>query len=68
MSFQGFRTEGDVEAKEPDCLCLTCDMDIHHLGIMSHRAMHRRKGEYCVIQYSDGRTIQHNFTRNRETQ
>jgi hypothetical protein len=45
----------------PDCTCHTCDKDIHHLGIMSHRAMHRRRQENCEITFSDGRTVTYAF-------
>ena len=41
----------------PDCTCLTCDRDIHHLGIMSHRAMHRRRKRelyHRVFGWSEG--------------
>ena len=47
--------------RDPDCTCLTCDRDIHHLGIMSHRAMHRRRHEDCRIVFSDGRTVSYKF-------
>lgn len=46
---------------EPDCYCISCDRNIHHLGIMSHRAMHRRRKENCRIQFSDGRTVSYRF-------
>jgi len=45
----------------PDCLCVTCGKWIHHYGIMSHRAAHRRRKERCEIEYSDGRIIDHRF-------
>lgn len=50
----------------PDCVCLTCDRDIHHLGIMSHRAMHRRRLEDCSIVFSDGRTVKYNFSKSKK--
>jgi hypothetical protein len=63
MSFGGMRPQSDsAERPDPDCYCHTCERDIHHLGIMSHRAAHRRKNEVCVIEYSDGRTIKHDFS------
>lgn len=49
--------------READCYCVTCAKGFHHLGIMSHRARHRRANETCVIVYSDGRTITHYFGR-----
>ena len=45
-----------------DCHCYTCGKNFHHLGIMSHRAMHRRKDEDCRIMYSDGQVFRHNFS------
>lgn len=52
--------------KDPDCHCFTCDRDIHHLGIMSHRAAHRRRGELCKIMFSDGRTIVYHYDKRLE--
>ena len=63
--FGGFhRVNGEVK-HVPDCTCLTCDRDIHHLGIMSHRAMHRRKGEDCRIAFSDGRVEAYKFSESK---
>ena len=50
------------EHDEADCYCNTCDMAIHHLGIASHRAAHRRRYEDCLIEYSDGRVWFHPFS------
>ncbi len=50
----------------PDCYCVTCDRDIHHLGIMSHRAMHRRRKRDCVIVFSDGRAESYFFSEKRD--
>ena len=61
--FQGFKKDGDVCGNQPDCYCVTCDEEYHHLGIMSHRAAHRRRKEKCVIEYSDGRTLTHDFSK-----
>lgn len=47
--------------RAPDCYCVTCDKEFHHLGIMSHRAMHRRREEDCSIVFSDGRNISYSF-------
>jgi hypothetical protein len=49
--------------REPDCFCKTCNKDIHHLGIASHRSMHRRKKEKCLIIYSTGRMIEHDYAK-----
>ena len=53
----------EIKLRVKDCYCYTCAREIHHLGIMSHRAMHRRKNEECKIMYSDGRTFTHKFAR-----
>lgn len=39
-----------------NCYCHTCKKDYHHLGIMNHRAMHRRKKEDCKITFTYGNT------------
>ena len=59
--FGAFRNEKGAVQRYPDCTCLTCDRDIHHLGIMSHRAMHRRRKENCRIEFSDGRVVSYKF-------
>lgn len=41
---------------EQTCFCRTCDRWFNPLGIMSHAAMHRRKGEDCTITYTHGNT------------
>lgn len=38
-----------------NCYCYTCGCSYNALGIMSHRAMHRRKKENCKIKFSNGR-------------
>jgi len=35
------------------CYCETCDKHFHPLGIATHRAMHRRNKQDCVIFNSD---------------
>ncbi len=50
------------EHPEADCYCATCDRWFHRLGIMSHRAAHRRRNEDCRIEYSDGRIGRHHFS------
>ena len=52
--------------RQPDCECLTCDREIHHLGIMRHRAMHRDRGEDCRIVFSDGRCVEYRFSKSAE--
>ena len=59
--FEGFGKNS--KKREPDCYCEMCDRWIHHLGIMSHRAMHRRKKEDCSIEFSDGRVIRYKFSK-----
>jgi len=51
---------------EPDCYCYTCEREIHHLGIMSHRAAHRRRGEDCKIEFSTGRVVAYQFSADRD--
>ena len=51
------------EHEKADCLCVTCERWFHHLGIASHRAMHRRREEDCFIEYSDGRIGRHLYAR-----
>jgi len=58
--FEGME-KSSGKTREPDCYCHTCERDFHHLGIMSHRAAHRNRKETCVIEYSTGKTIKHNF-------
>lgn len=43
------------------CYCHNCKRYFHPLGIMSHRAVHRRRQENCTITYSHGDTYEHNF-------
>ena len=56
-----YKNKKGREKHFPDCYCVTCDRDIHHLGIMSHRAMRRRRKENCVIVFSDGRKVEYKF-------
>lgn len=49
--------------REPDCYCYTCGREIHHLGIMSHRAAHRRRGEDCKIAFSTGKVFTYKFSK-----
>jgi len=51
-----------------ECHCYKCDKDFHSLGIMSHRAMHRRKREDCTIMYTNGDTFAYLFSRNASSQ
>lgn len=44
-----------------DCFCHTCGRWFHSLGIASHRATHRRKGETCLIDYGGGDLVRHDF-------
>lgn len=65
--FVGMGHNGPSRTRQaPDCLCVTCDKDIHHLGIMSHRAMHRRRYEDCTIEFSDGRTVIYRFSESKK--
>lgn len=49
------------EEKPKTCYCHTCSKWFAALGIMSHRAMHRRRGEDCVIDYESRGTLKHSF-------
>jgi len=42
---------------ERTCYCHTCNRYFHWLGINSHRAAHRNRGEICTITYSRGNTV-----------
>ncbi|MEQ8504626.1 MAG: hypothetical protein RIB80_04820 [Rhodospirillales bacterium] len=55
------RPPKDAPERVKDCYCYTCDKDIHHMGIMSHRAAHRRRGEDCKIMFSTGRVVSYSF-------
>lgn len=62
MSFIGMGHNRPPETRQtPDCFCVTCDDWFHHLGIMSHRAAHRRRKERCKIEFSDGRIVDYRF-------
>ena len=50
-----------AEPRPKDCRCHTCKRDIHHLGIMRHRAMHRDRGEDCKITFSTGETYRYAY-------
>lgn len=52
--------------KDGDCFCFRCRKWFHHLGIASHRAMHRRMSEDCTIEYSDGHILTHRFGPEKE--
>lgn len=64
MSFEGVGHNNPPQRveREKDCHCYTCDKDIHHLGIMSHRAAHRRRKENCKIMFSSGNVLEYDFT------
>ncbi len=51
---------------EKECYCQTCDKDFNYLGIASHRASHRRRGEDCIITYTNGETYKHRALRQRD--
>jgi hypothetical protein len=44
------------------CYCHTCKREYSSLGIMSHRAMHRRNRENCEITFSTGITKKWKFS------
>lgn len=47
------------------CYCHTCDKRFHYLGINSHRAAHRRRGEKCTITYTYGNTLTFDWQPNK---
>lgn len=47
--------------RKKDCYCHACNKEFHHLGISSHRAMHRNKKENCRITFSHGNTRSWNY-------
>lgn len=47
---------------EKNCYCHTCQKDFHYLGIMSHKAAHRRRKEDCRITYTYGDTYNFKFS------
>lgn len=42
-----------------NCYCHTCAKSFHYLGIANHRLAHKRRGERCLITYTDGKTFDH---------
>ena len=48
------------------CYCYNCDRWFHYFGIATHRATHKRRGEICKINYTDGITRVHDFRRTHE--
>ena len=55
-----------IVTTDKNCYCHTCDKWFHYLGINSHRAMHKRRKEYCRITYTHGDTYSFNFHIPRE--
>jgi len=47
--------------KSKDCFCYKCKKYFNSLGIASHRAAHRNRGEDCTISYN-GTQITHHFS------
>lgn len=48
------------------CFCFTCDIAFHYLGIATHRAMHRDRGEDCRIKYTNGNIETSYFSKLKE--
>lgn len=62
--FGGFYQDNTGRVRKvPDCECVTCGRELHHLGIMRHRAMHRDRKEDCIIIFSDGRKESYSFSK-----
>lgn len=51
--------------QEKEVYCHTCALELHYLGVASHRAAHRRREEDCEITYTNGDTFRHKFSRNK---
>ena len=49
------------------CYCLTCKKYFHPLGIMGHRAAHRRRFENCAIRFTYGNIESYNYSELRPT-
>lgn len=50
-----------TKVRNKNCYCHTCNKAFHRLGIMSHRAMHRRKKENCKITFTYGNTHSYDY-------
>jgi hypothetical protein len=50
---------GNWHGNQKLCYCVTCDRDLHYLGVPSHRTGHLNRGESCKIMYTDGTTKTH---------
>jgi hypothetical protein len=48
---------------EKTCYCHTCKKDFHFFGIARHRAMHRKRKEYCKISYTNGDTYEYLYNK-----
>jgi hypothetical protein len=46
--------------------CHSCKKEFSPFGIARHRASHRDKKEDCFIEYSDGKKVQHLFSKKRK--
>lgn len=47
----------------PFCFCMPCMKWFHPLGIMAHRAAHRRRGEDCEITFTSGLVVSYKFAK-----
>ena len=50
-----------MSERAKNCYCHTCGKPLHSLGLASHRAMHRNKGENCRIENSHGEISKYKF-------
>lgn len=48
-----------------NCYCHKCKKSFHSLGIARHRSMHRDRKEDCKITYSDFKTKEHKFSKDK---
>ena len=45
------------------CSCWNCERAFTRISIASHRAMHRRKKQDCIISYTNGDTYFYEFSK-----
>lgn len=48
-----------------NCFCHTCGKSFHYLGIARHRTKHKDKKELCRIEYTNGDTYIHDYTKRK---
>ena len=53
--------------RDKSCYCHNCESSFHYRGIASHRAMHRRRHEDCVITFTDDKTKMWKYMRRNDS-